>query len=231
MDRSTQFKFLLVVFGIGTSSLHTITTTNNISYTLDGRRVLIQKGNQGATISIESNLADRCTEISNDIQTLSSELATLLNISGNNISIPISHPALLNFYINKVDANGMAVFNMDGNTALNNPLVQQIQVMVDANVIGEVQLVVINLSGTNITFAQGNMVGTCLSTVITGQSHTIWNFYQPTTISLTRNLMGALLAPYAFVTAYVNINGATAVQSLNINADVCNPPIIIPSCV
>jgi hypothetical protein len=42
--------------------------------------------------------------------------------------------------------------------------------------------------------------------------------------------MGALLAPYATVTTSVNIDGATAVQSLTTTAELHNPPFIVPTC-
>lgn len=222
---------LIGSLGIGTSSSHVIVPTNNVSYTVDGRTVLIQSGNQGAAIHTYPNLTAKCTAITNDVKTLSSELAVLANVSGNNISIPTSVAAPLTFFVNKLDTNGMVVFNMNGNTALNNPLVQIIQVIVNANITNDVQLVVINPSGTSINFAQGNLGGTWLSSTTPGQSRTIWNFYEATSISITRAWLGAFLAPYASVTASVNIAGSTVVQSLNTNAEIDNPPINIPSCV
>jgi hypothetical protein len=49
---------------------HTYTTSNNISYILDGRTVLIQKGNAGARIVIDANMTSKCNTIQNDIITL-----------------------------------------------------------------------------------------------------------------------------------------------------------------
>lgn len=216
---------------IGTNLSHTITVINNMSYTLDGRTVLLQQGNRGSTIHIDLNITNKCTGITNDIQALSYQLTTLTNVSGNNLTIPISVAGPLTFFVNKLDANGMAVFNMDGNTAFNNPLVQQIQVLVAPSIINDVQLIIINLSGTGITFSQGNFGGTWLSSRSLGQPRTIWNFYQATSISTTRAWMGALLAPYAAVSASSTIQGTTVVQSLNTNALVGNPTINMPSCV
>ncbi len=87
-----------------------------------------------------------------------------------------------------------------------------------------------NVTGTSISFAQGNLVGTWFNSVSTGRARTIWNLPQATSLSISRNWMGALLAPYAMITASVNIDGATAVQSLATNAELHNPPIIIPPC-
>ncbi len=227
----SQVQVLAGSLAISTNFTHTFTTSNNISYTLDGRTVLIHKGNAGARIIIDANLTSKCAAIENDIITLSNELLNMVNTSGNNISMPKSQPAPLNFNVNKVDANGMAVFSIDGNIAFNNLLVQSIQVVVNPNITNNVQLVVINLSGTNISFSQGNMVGTWLSSTIPGQSQTIWNFYQATSISLSRNWMGVLLAPYASVSTGVSIKGTTAVKTLVTGASVNNPLITPPSCV
>jgi choice-of-anchor A domain-containing protein len=188
-------------------------------------------GNQGATINVEANLAAKCTSLTNDLRTLSNNLAALSSTSGNNVTIPTSQSGPLNFYVNNVDANGMAVFNLVGNTVLNNPLVQQIEIIIGASITNSLQLVVINLSGTSISFSNGNFVGTWLTSISTGRSHTIWNLPQATSLTISSNWMGALLAPYAAVTASVNIDGATAVLSLTTTAELHDPPIIIPSCI
>ncbi len=133
--------------------------------------------------------------------------------------------------MNNVDANGLAVFNLVGNTVLNNQLVQQIEIIIGSSVTSTLQLVVINLSGTSISFAQGNLVGIWLNSISTGRSHTLWNLPQATSLSITHNWMGALLAPYAVVTASVNIDGATAVLSLTTTAELHDPPIILPPCI
>ena len=217
-----------LAFGTGFS--HTITATNNISYTVDGRTVLIQRGNNGASVQIDPNLSNKCVAIENDIKILSNQLSTLVNTSGNNISIPTTVTAPLIFYVNNVDVNGIAAFYINGNTVLNNPFVQAIRIIVDSAVMSAVQLVVINLSGTAISFSYGNMDGAWLAST-TGKSKTIWNFNQATSIMFTRNLQGGLLAPYAAVNTNVNIDGMTAVDSLITSAEVREPPIAASSCV
>jgi len=187
-------------------------------------------GNQGATVNVDPNLAATCAAVTTGIQTLSSILAQLSNVTGNNVTIPTSQPGPLNFYVNAVDSNGVAVFNLDGNTVLNNGLVQQIELIVGSSVSSTLQLVVINLYGTSITFGQGNLVGTWFTSVTTGRALTIWNLPQATSLTINQNWMGALLAPYAAVTALVDIDGAAAVLSLTTNAELHNPPIIIPAC-
>jgi hypothetical protein len=218
-------------FGVGTNPTHTITASGVVGYTLDGRQVNMNGGNQGATINVDTNLTATCATITTDLQTLSSYLATLTNTTGNNVTIPTSQSGPLNFYVNVVDSNGFAVFSLDGNTVLNNGLVQQIELIVGSSVSSTLQLVVINLYGTSITFGQGNLVGTWFTSVTTGRALTIWNLPQATSLTINRNWMGALLAPYAAVTASVDIDGATAVLSLTTNAELHNPPLIVPACI
>lgn len=217
---SGPVQFLAGSLALGTDFSHTITTTNNISYTVDGRVVLIQRGTNGATRSIDSNLSSRCLAMKNDLQTLSNQLATLANTSGSNISIPTSVAAPLLFYVNNVDVNGLAVFYINGNTALNSPLIQAICIIIESAVVNTIQLVVINLSGTSVSFTQGNVDGTWLPST-TGKSKTNWNFNQVTSISLARNILGPILALYAAVNTNVNIDGVTA--------EVRDPPITLPS--
>jgi choice-of-anchor A domain-containing protein len=218
-------------FAVGTNPTHTIVASGSVSYTLDGRTVNMNGGNQGATINVNGNLTAKCASLTSDLYALSSSLAALSNTQGNNVTIPISQAGPLNFYVNSVDANGLAVFNLVGNTVLNNQLVQQIEITVGTSVTSTLQLVVINLSGTSISFAQGNLVGTWLTSISTGRARTLWNLPQATSLTISSNWMGALLAPYAVVTASVDIDGAAAVQSLTTTAELHDPPIILPSCI
>ncbi len=217
-------------FGVGTNPVHTISSSGVVSYVLDGRQVNMNGGNQGATINVDANLTAKCNSITSDVQALSSYLAALTNTTGNNVSIPTTQPGPLNFYVNVIDSNGFAVFNLDGNTVLNNGQVQQIEIIVGSSVSSTLQLVVLNLYGTSISFAQGNFVGPWLTSISTGRAHTIWNLPQATSLNINSNWMGALLAPYAVVTASVNIDGATAVQSLTTTAELHDPPLIAPAC-
>jgi choice-of-anchor A domain-containing protein len=218
-------------FGVGTNPTHTIVSSGNVGYTLDGRTVNMNGGNQGATINANGNLTTKCAALTTNLRSLSSGLAALSSTQGNNVTIPTSQSGPLNFYVNQVDTNGIAVFNLAGNTVLNNQLVQQIEIIIGTNVTSIVQLIVINLSGTSISFAYGNFVGTWLTSITTGRARTLWNFPQATSLTINSDWMGALLAPYAAVTTSVNIDGATAVQSLTTTAELHDPPILLPSCI
>ena len=68
-----------------------------VNYVCDGRQVNMNGGNQGATINADANLTAKCAAITSDIQTLSTKLAQLANVTGNNVSIPTSQSGALNF--------------------------------------------------------------------------------------------------------------------------------------
>lgn len=218
-------------FGVGTNPTHTIVSSGNVGYTLDGRTVNMNGGNQGATINANGNITTKCAALTTNLRSLSSGLAALSSTQGNNVTIPTSQSGPLNFYVNQVDTNGIAVFNLAGNTVLNNQLVQQIEIIIGTNVSSILQLIVINLSGTSISFAYGNFVGTWLTSITTGRARTLWNFAQATSLIINSDWMGALLALYAAVTTSVNIDGATAVLSLTTTAELHDPPIRLPSCI
>ena len=216
--------------GLSTNFSRTITPLTSKTYTVDGRSVHIEEGNRGASVNINPNLTSKCIGLKNALRILSNQLSNLLNISGNNISIPTSGSAPLTFYVNIVDANDIAAFYIDGNTALNSPFTQNIEVVIDSSVSSAVQLVVINLSETNITYGEGNMNGGWLTSTI-GRSKTIWNFKQATAISLTKRWMGALLAPDASITTDSQIDGVVAVDSFTSTDKINDPLLVMPSCV
>jgi len=216
-------------FGVGTNPSHNITRNNNVGFTVDGRTFNMNGGNQGATVKVDSNLAAKCSTIQSAVQTLSNYLATLPTTTGNTVSIPTTQSGPLNFYVNAVDYNGVSVFNLNGNTVLNNGQVQQIQLFVASSVSSTLQLVVINLSGSNIGFSQANFVGGWF-TSLASRAQTIWNFPQATSLTINRDWMGALLAPYAAVTASSDIEGPAVVLSLTTTAELHNPPLTLPVC-
>ncbi len=218
-------------FGVGTNPSHNINKSSSVQYTIDGRQVNMNDGNDGSTINVDNNLSNNCKSITTSLTQLSESLSQLTDTSTNNVSIPTTQSAPLNFYVNAINSNGISVFNLNGNTVLNNNLVQQIEMIVDSSISSTLKLVVINLSGTTISFNQGNLVGTWFNSDQTGRSHTVWNLPQATTLTINRNWMGSLLAPYANVTNTVQIDGATAVYSLAATAGIDNPPIILPNCV
>ncbi|MFM9958362.1 MAG: collagen-binding domain-containing protein [Phycisphaerales bacterium] len=102
--------------------------------------------------------------------------------------------------------DGVAVFNLSGSQVFSNNLVQQI----DLNLNGS-NAVVINVSGTNINFNQGNMVGAW--NTLFARANVVWNFFEATDILFDRAMNGAVLAPLAHVRNNTVIEGSTFVKS------------------
>jgi hypothetical protein len=217
-------------FGVGTNPAHTIVQNAN-QFTLDGRMINIEDFSNGAVLNVDNTIATKCQSITSSLQALTQYLNQLPDTPGNTMTVPTNTNGPLNFNVNAVGSNGVSVFHIDGNTAWNNGLVQQISVIVSAAVSANVKLVVINLTGTSISFNQGNLLGDWLNSATTGQAHTIWNFPSATTITLGRSVLGAILAPYATLSNSAVINGAVAVLSFQGGAAVTNPLLVLPACI
>lgn len=210
---------------LGPNPLNRVVQDNKIQYTVDGQiKFNVQQGNNGATVKVDTTLPARCAEIGSSIISLSKMLAQLP--SNNNATIPTSQPGPLNFVVKNVDINGVAVFNLPASSVFGNNKVQQIEIVKNNN---SLQLVVINLYGTSISWSGSNLVGTWFNS-LDGRARTIWNFPDATTINFDSNLKGALLAPYAAVVTRINIDGAVAVESLDTSGEVHNPLVIFPTC-
>lgn len=218
-------------FGVGTNPSHSIVRGGSpVQYTLDGRLINLNGGNNGAKLNFNTHLSITCQSMTSALTALSEAFAKLSNTSGNTVSLPTAYSNALNLYVNTVNHNGISVFNLDGNTVLNNARVGQIEVIVASSISSSLKLVVINLYGRRISFNQGNLVGNWFNPRQTGRSHTVWNLPQATTLTINRNWIGSLLAPYAAVSNSAPIDGATAVASLLARAAINNPPIILPDC-
>jgi choice-of-anchor A domain-containing protein len=201
--------------------------TSAIQYTVDSHISFnLNQGNEGATITLDQNLPTKCAAITSGILLLSETLSQLP--PNNNVTFPSSQPGPLNFNVINVDANGIAVYNLSANLVFGNDKVQQIG-LTSQNT--GLQLVVINLYGASVTWSGSNLVGDWFNTVATGESHTIWNFYEATTIVFDSNLRGALLAPLAVVTTNINIDGSVAVRSLYSTGEVHSAQLVFPNCV
>lgn len=120
-------------------------------------------------------------------------------------SIPNGQPGPLVFNCTP-GGDGLAVFNVSGAQVFSNNLVQQLELNLNGS-----QAVVINVSGTNITFNQGNMVGAW--NTLFARANVIWNFYEATDILFDRAMNGAVLAPLAHVRNNTVIEGSTFVKS------------------
>ncbi len=200
--------------------------SGNTQYIIDGTtNINLNQGNAGATVQSDQTLPSRCTTMISNIIYLSKSLSQLS--PNNNVTIPSGQPGPLNFNVNNVDVNGLAIFNVSISAVFNNNNVQQIQLNpLNSNL----QLVVINVYGTSASWSSGNLVGNWFGSATTGQSHTIWNFYQATSLTFSSSMAGAVLAPYATLTLQSNVKGIVAVNTLYANAAVSSALTVFPSC-
>ncbi len=150
--------------------------------------------------------------------TLLDASATLASLPANNAAtIPTDQAGPLRFVVTSTDACGVAVFDVSAQDVFTNGKVQQIELEPNG-----ASTILINVSGSSVSWTTGNMVGNFTSTF--WRARVLWNFHEATSISLgSRNLMGALLAPLANVIASGNIDGSVAVRSLKTSAEVHLP--------
>lgn len=132
------------------------------------------------------------------------------------VTLPGSQPAGVVFEA-APGPGGVAVFSVDGNSLFNNDKVQQM----DLHLNGATS-VIINVSGSSVTWNHGNMVGGFTSA--DARSKVIWNFYEATSINLTsKALNGSLLAPGAQVSFQGVIEGSAFVAGMTQRGEVHLP--------
>lgn len=129
--------------------------------------------------------------------------------ANNSVALPAGSPAGVTFKATNLDAQGNAVFNIDGNKLFGNSNVQQIDL-----VAGAAKSIIINVTGTSISFNAGNFVGGFTS--LFARAHTIWNFVDATFLDFRNHEFdGAILAPKAnLLTGSAPVQGAVFVKSM-----------------
>lgn len=133
------------------------------------------------------------------------------------VSLPSGQPGPTKFFAT-AGADGLAVFNVNGNSLFNSAFGQQFELLPDIST----NSVVINVSGTSINWTAGNMVGNFTSNY--WQGHILWNFYEATSINLgSRQFNGGILAPLASITTAGNIDGLVVANNLTTTAEVHLP--------
>lgn len=168
-------------------------------------------------------------------QTLTDFSAQLAALSATNVvTLPGSQPGPVNL-VAVPNADGVAVFNVSGSSLLDNNKVQQIDIQP-----GTASAIVINLSGNNVKFRQGNLVGNF--NTATTRAKIIWNFYEANNIQLDRSISGAVLAPGAHLQVSTQTNGTVVARQLQQNAAItalgfgaaaafAEPPLVIEAAV
>lgn len=183
----------------------------------NNRYVNLNQGNSGATVSVVNTVGSKAGTAISALQQGSLALSALA--ANNTVTIPSGQPGPLIFQVNAKDSEGLAIFQVNGAAIFANNKVQQIEIRNNVNATN----ILINVAGTSVTWNNGNKVGSWL-TGSNGRAHTLWNFYQATSINLgSRNFMGTLLAPNATVTLSGQFNGALAVQALTAQAALQQP--------
>ena len=128
------------------------------------------------------------------LQGYSQAFASMATLSANTVILPTTQPAGVVFTVAAVDANNNAVFNING-ADLFGSKTQQIGLSLSGLTESQVKTVIINVTGTAISFSNwsGNFSG--FFTQSWARSHVIWNFQDATSLDLTnREFNGAILA-------------------------------------
>jgi choice-of-anchor A domain-containing protein len=165
--------------------------------------------NDNAETQLGNDIRDKCDALESQCNDLTCSLQNLLTIAGNTVDISTSK-GTATFTVNKVDANGVAVFNSAADRILNNVDVKDIQVQSN---VAKIEALIINLSGTNIKFSHGQFSGGWFDSTL-GISNTIWNLYECTSLEIHNKWVGGLLAPNAVVETDQLIEGAVIAKSL-----------------
>lgn len=157
----------------------------------------VQVGGLGTT------LADQASTMSADLTELSAYLSTLttteaFTVNSNNVAFNAN-----------VSSDDIAVFSLSDLSIFTNRYV-------DFTFPTTYDLVVVNVSGTDVSFPNGfNFNGPSgLGTKV------IWNFYEATTLNLGTSFYGSVLAPNAVVTTSNFVEGTLVAKTLNQNGEV-----------
>lgn len=163
-------------------------------------RIVNTNGVGGQTF-LDGGLGGLASSASSAMTSLSAHLLTLT--ADSSAAIPGPQPGPLVFNCNG-GGDGVAVFSVVGSQVFSNNNVQQLELNVNG-----ASAVVINVSGTNINFNQGNMVGNW--NTLFARANVIWNFFEATNIVFDRAMNGAVLAPLANLRNNTVIEGSTFV--------------------
>jgi choice-of-anchor A domain-containing protein len=151
------------------------------------------------------------------------------------VSLPGSQPSNIVFNANFV--NGVAVFDVSASSIFENPNAQQILLNVGGATPAN-STVIINVSGTDINFDDGNFGSEFDSA--SWASQILWNFTDATSLNIAntldtqRELWGSVLAPSALTTLNTNspIDGTVVVGNADLQSEIHLPqfagPITVP---
>lgn len=171
--------------------------------------------NGGGSVMADHSIDASLNQIRGYSVEQSQALSTML--ADSTVTLPSSSPGPTKFFAT-AGADGLAVFNVTAASIFDNPNGQQFELITDASTVN----VLINVSGTSVNWTNGNMVGNFTSNY--WQEHTLWNFYEASTINFNaHNFNGGILAPNASISTSSNIDGLVVANNLTTTAEVHLP--------
>lgn len=171
--------------------------------------------NGGGSVIADHSIDAALNEIRGYSIAQSQALSSML--ADSTVTLPSGSPGPTKFFATG-GADGVAVFNVTADSIFNSPYGQQFELYPDFNTTD----IIINVSGTSVNWTNGNMVASFTSNY--WQEHTLWNFYEATSINLgAHQFNGGILAPNASITAASNIDGLVVANNLTTTAEVHLP--------
>jgi len=197
-----QDAFNILDYSAAFSPSNTITTVNASQVNVNGSYLFNVAS--GASVSTDGTLGNKATHIKNALETASIQLSNAaanntISVSGNNVD----------FVVNTVDANGIAVFDIASTDLFANAQAE----LTNPNNL-TINTVVINVSGTNINWPSSIALNGTWFNSQNGRSKTIWNFHEATSLSFDFNFKGVILAPDATFSTNQNVEGTVAVKAV-----------------
>lgn len=192
--------------GYGALTVYGSTSGNPIN--IDNGGSAYVGGTHGATVNFNGGGGyigappNTITDFETAMNSLSSSLSALAPTS----SLPALTPPVNNLVITAVpNGAGIAVIDM---TAAQLALISSFSI----NLNGASSLI-INVSGSTVNFSANDESGT------TGANNIIWNFYQASSVDLTTQIGGTVLAPGADVTNNNQIDGVLVADAWTGNSE------------
>jgi choice-of-anchor A domain-containing protein len=159
----------------------------------------------------DSSILSQTASVSNQIHSVSAYLNTLTattttTFSGDTNNLTVRYHAVAN-------NDNISVFNVAASTHFNDSNIDKIQF---SGINNNVEAVIINVSGTTINF-DDNFIG---QTNASMQSKVIFNFFEATTVNISNEFFGSILAPNAMLNINSTINGSVFAKDINQNGDI-----------
>jgi len=188
---------------------------NNSTLNINNGHGVAIGGDNNGTINLNGGGTQTNNTDSYDLAAMKTELTdfstSLANLSANStLDAPVVCCGAASFEVGNLIGNDVAIFDIQASDLFENTAIQQFDIDFNSQT---PSAVIINVGGTTITDAlfSANAVGNMVSEAF--QSIAIWNFYEATTINLSKQFNGSLLAPLATLTNSTAIEGSVVVDT------------------